>query len=90
MELAYSYFLQCSASCGDGQKSRDAKCLDKNKRPSSSCDPASMPRESASCNVRKCPQAGPGRPEPSGTEHLYEPRREKTGHKPGCTTTEGC
>lgn len=59
---------RCSASCGDGQKSRDVKCLDKNKRPSAGCDPASMPRERESCNKRKCPQTGPGRPEPTDSD----------------------
>lgn len=59
---------RCSASCGEGQKSRDVKCLDKNKSPSSGCDPALMPRDRESCNDRQCPPTGPGRPKPPDTD----------------------
>lgn len=58
--------LQCSATCGPGQKSRDVKCLDSLKRPTSGCDPALKPTERESCEERRCPQTGPGRPEQSG------------------------
>ena len=79
--------LQCSASCGEGQKSRDVKCLDKNKSPSSGCDPALMPRDRESCNDRQCPPTGPGRPKPPGSMSHVTRKPVFGSFRPGETQT---
>ena len=48
----YLLYLQCSVTCGSGEKKRTVECSDK----SSSCDARTKPETTASCNLKACPQ----------------------------------
>ena len=63
-----NHFLeQCTASCGSGQRSRDVKCLDSNKRPSSGCTNLTKPPVREACKRRDCPSLDEAKPNPPGT-----------------------
>ena len=51
-----SYFLQCSASCGQGYKQRYVRCMDGNGNihDPSACDQSSKPSDSEACIQRAC------------------------------------
>ena len=62
----FHLIFQCSVTCGRGQRSRDVKCLDNNKRPSSGCAISTKPSEREMCKKRACPVLDQGQPKTPG------------------------
>lgn len=52
--------LQCSASCGEGQKSRDITCVDDTGQRTLGCDLENRPATSQLCDNGACPTNSSG------------------------------
>lgn len=53
---------KCSLTCGSGYRSRDVKCLDRYRQPSSGCDARDKPETRDPCKERECPPSDESRP----------------------------
>ena len=76
-----NFLGQCTASCGSGQRSRDVKCLDSNKRPSSGCTISTKPPVREPCKRRDCPSLDEAKPNPPGNTFVFTSEQDYFGSK---------